>query len=78
MRIKASGVNPTDDQIAITIHAADGNTWEYGVPYSRSTGRYMFEEIDIIAMDFGDAFAEDLTARLDETLEKILKDSLPG
>ena len=30
-----------DDQIAITIHASDGNKWEYGVPFSRDTGRYL-------------------------------------
>ena len=32
-----------DDQIAITIHASDGNKWEYGVPFSRTTGRYTFD-----------------------------------
>ena len=61
-----------DDQIAITIHASDGNKWEYGVPYSRSTGRYTFEEIDVIAMDFGDDFAEELSAKLDEVMRDLL------
>ena len=61
-----------DDQIAITIHASDGNKWEYGVPYSRSTGRFTFEEIDVIAMDFGDDFAEELSAKLDAVMEEIL------
>ena len=61
-----------DDQIALTIHASDGNKWEYGIPFSRATGRYTFEEIDVLAMDFGDEFAEELTERLDAALEKIL------
>ncbi len=63
-----------DDQIAITIHASDGNKWEYGVPFSRSTGRYTFEEIDVIAMDFGDEFSEELTEKLDEVVAKTLAD----
>ncbi|HJO26379.1 MAG: hypothetical protein CMK00_03915 [Planctomycetes bacterium] len=67
-----------DDQMAITINSSDGNTWEYGVPYSRSTGRYSFEEIGLIEVDFGDEFAEQLTERLDALLEEILKESLPG
>ena len=37
-----------DDQIEVVIHASDGNKWEYGIPFSRSSGRYMFEEIDVI------------------------------
>lgn len=61
-----------DDQIAITINASDGNKWEYGIPFSRSSGRYTFEEIDILAMDFGDEFAEELTAKLDEVMKRIM------
>lgn len=61
-----------DDQIAITINASDGNKWEYGIPFSRSSGRYTFEEIDVLAMDFGDEFAEELTAKLDEVMARIL------
>lgn len=60
-----------DDQVAITIHASDGNKWEYGVPYSPSTGRYTFEELDVLAADFGEEFAEELEAKLDEVMEKI-------
>ncbi|MFT7676548.1 MAG: hypothetical protein ACI8QC_000519 [Planctomycetota bacterium] len=63
-----------DNQVAITIHASDGNKWEYGVPFSRSTGRYTFEEIDVIAMDFGDEFGEELTDKLDEVVAKALSD----
>ena len=57
-----------DDQVAVTIHASDGNKWEYGIPFSRSTGRYTFEEIDVLAMDFGDEFAEELTEKIDEVM----------
>jgi hypothetical protein len=64
-----------DDQIAVTIHASDGNKWEYGVPFTRSTGRYTFEEIDVLAMDFGEDFAEELSERLDEVLKKHLAES---
>ena len=64
-----------DDQIAITIHASDGNKWEYGVQYSRSTGRYTFEEIDGLEADFGEEFAEELSEKLDEVMEKVMKDS---
>ena len=64
-----------DDQIAITINASDGNKWEYGIPFSRSSGRYTFEEIDVLAMDFGDEFAEELSEKLDEVMEKILSES---
>ena len=60
-----------DDQIAITIHASDGNKWEYGVPFSRSTGRYTFEEIDVLRMDFGDDFADELSDKLDEVVAEI-------
>ena len=63
-----------DDQIAVTIHASDGNKWEYGIPYSRATGRYTFEEIDVLAMDFGDEFAEELTEKIDQVMERIQAD----
>ncbi len=58
-----------DNQIAITIHASDGNKWEYGIPYSPDSGRYTFEELDVIAMDFGDEFAEELEEKLAEVVE---------
>ncbi|MEM8710632.1 MAG: hypothetical protein AAGG01_06745 [Planctomycetota bacterium] len=64
-----------DDQIAITIHASDGNKWEYGVPFSRATGRYTFEEMDVLEVDFGEEFTEELEQRLDEVMEQVLKES---
>ena len=60
-----------DDQIAVTIHASDGNKWEYGIPYSPASGRYTFEEIDVLAADFGEEFAEELTEKIDEVMAKI-------
>ena len=62
-----------DDQIEVVIHAADGSKWEYGIPFSRTTGRYMFEEIDVLAMDFGQAFADELTAKLDALVESLIR-----
>lgn len=63
---------PGDDQVEVVIHASDGNKWEYGIPFSRSTGRYMFEEIDVIANDFGDEFAEELTEKIEATVDAIV------
>jgi hypothetical protein len=60
-----------DHQVAVTIHASDGNKWEYGIPYSPSSGRYTFEEIDVIAGDFGEDFAEELTEKIDEVMAKV-------
>lgn len=71
--VKSFNVAPVegDDQIEVVIHASDGSKWEYGIPFSRSTGRYMFEEIDVIAMDFGDEFAEELTARIETVVDGL-------
>lgn len=62
-----------DDQIELVIRASDGNKWEYGIPFSRSTGRYTFEEIDVLAMDFGDEFAAELSAKLDELVASLVE-----
>ena len=60
-----------DDQVEVVIHSSDGNKWEYGIPFSRGTGRYTFEEIDVLRMDFGDDFADELTEKLDAVVAKI-------
>ena len=62
-----------DDQIEVVIHASDGSKWEYGIPFSRSSGRYMFEEIDVLRMDFGDEFADELTTKLDALVDSLVK-----
>ena len=60
-----------DDQIAITIHASDGNKWEYGVPFNRDSGRYTFEERDVLATDFGEDFVEELEEKLDDVVREV-------
>lgn len=73
--LKSYTVQPVegDDQVEVVIHAGDGSKWEYGIPYHRATGRFVFEEIDVIAMDFGDDFAEELTAKIDALVKSIVK-----
>jgi len=73
--VKSYEVRPVegDDQVEVVILASDGSKWEYGIPFSRATGRYMFEEIDVLAMDFGDEFAEELTAKLDQLVGSLVK-----
>ena len=72
-QVRSFTVSPVegDDQIEVVIHANDGSKWEYGIPFSRSTGRYMFEEIDVIAADFGDEFAELLTQRIESLVDSL-------
>jgi len=60
-----------DEQVELVIHATDGSRWEYGIPYSSTSGRYTFEEVDVLAMDFGDEFAEEVTAKLDELVASL-------
>ena len=62
-----------DEQVELVIHATDGSRWEYGIPYSVTSGRYTFEEVDVLAMDFGDEFAEEVTAKLDELVASLTK-----
>jgi hypothetical protein len=73
--VKTYTVRPVDgdDQVEVVIHASDGSKWEYGIPYSRSTGRYMFEEIDVISNDFGEDFAEELVASIERTIDGLVK-----
>lgn len=63
---------PGDDQIEVVIHASDGNKWEYGIPFNRATGRYMFEEVDVIANDFGQDFADELVEKIEATVDAIV------
>ncbi|MFT7668549.1 MAG: hypothetical protein ACI8X5_001242 [Planctomycetota bacterium] len=60
-----------DSQVELVIESSDGNRWEYGIPYSQGTGRYTFEEIDVIATDFGEEAAEEISERLAEVIEKL-------
>jgi hypothetical protein len=60
-----------DAQIAVTIHASDGNKWEYGIPYNRSSGRYQFSEIDVLEADFGEEFARELSDKVEALIAKL-------
>ena len=60
-----------DNQIELIITAADGSRWEYGIPYTPGTTRYMFEEIDVIEMDFGEEFRDRLVEELDALVAKL-------
>ena len=60
-----------DDQIAVTIHASDGNKWEYGIPFNRSSGRYQFPEIDVLEVDFGSEFAAELAERVEALVDRL-------
>jgi hypothetical protein len=64
-----------DDQVEVIIHASDGNKWEYGIPFSRASGRYTFEEIDVLAMDFGEEFAQELSAKIDALVRNLTESS---
>ena len=74
--VESYSVQPVDgdDQIEVIIHASDGNKWEYGIPFSRSTGRYQFPEIDVVEMDFGEEFSEKLTEKLDEVVGSLVEE----
>jgi hypothetical protein len=61
-----------DEQLELIIESTDGAKWEYGIPYSPTTGRYQFEEIDVIAMDFGEDFSQQLTEELDELVARLV------
>ena len=73
--VKSYTVRPVegDDQVEVVIHASDGNKWEYGIPFSRTSGRYTFPEIDVLEMDFGAEFAEELTQKLDQLVASLVR-----
>ncbi|MFT7484526.1 MAG: hypothetical protein ACI9F9_000366 [Candidatus Paceibacteria bacterium] len=60
-----------DNQVALVIDSSDGNRWEYGIPYAEASGRFIFEEKDVIATDFGEEIAEEIQERLEEVIEKL-------
>jgi hypothetical protein len=61
-----------DDQVELVILASDGSRWEYGIPFSRSSGRYMFEEIDVLEMDCGEEFCGRSAAALAALVAKLV------
>jgi hypothetical protein len=60
-----------DDQIALTIWGTDGNKWEYGIPFNRQSKRYTFEEVDVIANDFGEEFTDPLIEEIEALIDEI-------
>jgi hypothetical protein len=62
-----------DDQIAVTIHASDGNKWEYGIPFNRTSGRYQFPEIDVLEVDFGEDFARELIEQVEALVARLCR-----
>ncbi|MBM3986760.1 MAG: hypothetical protein FJ294_02235 [Planctomycetes bacterium] len=62
-----------DDQIAVTIHASDGNKWEYGIPFTRASGRYQFPEIDVLELDFGEEFARELVEQVEALVASLCR-----
>ena len=59
-----------DAQIEVVIHASDGNKWEYGIPYSPS-GRYEFPEVDVLEVDFGGEFVEELVEKIEKLVAEL-------
>lgn len=55
-------VSHDDDQVEVVLRAPNGDKWEYGIPFNRDTGRFDFEDIKVIEMDFGTEFSEKLTS----------------
>ena len=59
------------DIIELIIYG-DEHTWEYAIPFSRTTGRYDFEEISVLELDFGTEYREQISDELDAFVEKML------
>ena len=62
-----------DDQVAVTIHASDGNKWEYGIPFNRNSGRYQVPEIDVLEVDFGSEFAQALSDQVEALVARLCR-----
>jgi len=62
-----------DNQIAVVIHASDGNKWEYGIPYNPKSGRFQFSEIDVLEADFGEAFARELQGKVEALVAELCR-----
>lgn len=63
-----------DDQIEVTLRAPNGDQWEYGIPFSRESGRFAFEDVKVVEIDFGAEFAE----RLVSDIRKAVAAALSG
>lgn len=61
-----------DNQIEVIIYGTNGLRWEFGIPYSKTTGRYAFEEIHVLEMDFGKELADKITDDIDALVAKLV------
>jgi len=59
-----------DEQVELVIESSDGNKWEYGIPYG-PTGRYQFPEVDVLEVDFGSEFVEELVERIEALVAEL-------
>jgi len=51
-------VHDDDDLVEVVLRSPSGDKWEYGIPFNRATGRFDFEDIKVVELDFGEQFAE--------------------
>lgn len=61
-----------DDQIEVTLCAPNGDKWEYGIPFNRESGRFAFEDVKVVEIDFGSDFAERLVSDIRKAVEAAL------
>ena len=61
-----------DDQIEVTLRAPNGDKWEYGIPFNRDSGRFAFEDVKVVEIDFGAEFAERLVSDIRKAVDAAL------
>jgi hypothetical protein len=61
-----------DDQIEVTLRAPNGDKWEYGILFNRESGRFAFEDVKVVEIDFGADFAERLVSDIRKAVESFL------
>ncbi|MBI3819238.1 MAG: hypothetical protein HY286_11140 [Planctomycetes bacterium] len=65
-------VSDSDDQIEVVLRAPNGDKWEYGVPFNRETGRFDFEDIKVIELDFGSDFADQMISDIRKAVKAAI------
>ena len=66
--------DPHKNLLELTLENEAGERWEYGIPFNHR-GEFDFDDIHPISLEFGDEFAEDLMAALENAVEEALQDS---
>ncbi|HKE02347.1 MAG TPA: hypothetical protein VKE69_15120 [Planctomycetota bacterium] len=64
-------VHPDDRMIEVVLRSPNGDKWEYGIPYNES-GRFAFEDIKVVELDFGSEFAERMLADIRSAVDRAL------